>query len=129
MMQLTKDQTKRVVEVALSYLDHPYIPRKFECVDFVRAVYANIGIIMPKFASYSPPVAFNVEIQVVSDLPIGHPIFLRDKHDPRKRAWTHIGIIFSKNECIHCSLFWGRKVVISSFEEIFERYEFAPSTT
>ena len=51
-------------------------------------------------------------------------IFLKDRNDPRKeRVWTHVAIILTKETCIHCSLFFGNKVVISSFKDMYAKYD------
>ena len=126
-MQLTTVQCEQVVEIALTYLNQPY-RKGFRCVEFVREVYCQIGIHLPILQSWAPPQGFNIFKEQLIDPPAGHVMFLRDRDDPRKeRSWTHVVILISKLNCIHCSLFSGEKVVISTLEEIYKRYDFAES--
>jgi hypothetical protein len=118
---------KIIIDTATSYLNHPY-SKEFDCVKFVRKVYQTSGIIIPKLDPSPPPLEFNIQKEQLKNPPIGHIMFLKDREDPRKhRAWTHIVIINSKKSCIHCSLFFGRKVVITPLEEIFKKYDFVES--
>jgi GTPase len=123
-LELTQNQIEEVVKTAVSYLNHPYDSRKFDCVNFVRAVYRKIGIEIPPLKSCAPPACLNISIKQVNDPPIGRMMFLKDRNDPRKeRVWTHIVIILTKETYIHCSLFFGRKVTISSFNDMYSKYD------
>ncbi|MBI2278937.1 MAG: C40 family peptidase [Candidatus Brennerbacteria bacterium] len=123
-MELTKDQAKEVIETALSYVGHPYDSKEFNCVGFVRTVYRTIGIKISPLKSCAPPAELNLSAEQAKDLPVGHLMFLKDRDDPRKeRSWTHVVIILTKETCIHCSLFFGRKVTISSFAEMYCKYD------
>jgi hypothetical protein len=87
-------------------------------------VYQKIGIEIPLLKSCAPSDKLSISIKQIKNPPIGHPILLKDRDDPRKeRAWTHVAIILTKGTCIHCSLFFGRRVTISSFNEIFKKYD------
>lgn len=126
-MQLTSDQVSKITKSALSYLDRPYF-KDWRCVDFVRAVYQNAGINIPLLMDYAPPPEFNISSEQLNEPPTGYLMFLRDRNDPRKsRVWTHVVIVLTPATCIHCSIFYGNKVVISSFDDIFLRYDFAES--
>lgn len=125
-MRLTLTQSEKVVSVALSYLGRSR-QKIFCCADFVRAVYRSIGIEIPLLASSAPPSEFNIKAEDLQNPPIGHLMFLRDRKDRRSRAWTHVAILLPHGRCIHCSYFFGRKVTISTLDEIFECYDFAPS--
>jgi len=129
-MILGKISSDKIIEVALSYLDHPWSRTEFNCVTFVREVYARVGIEIPKLRHDCIPSEFNITKDQFENPPAGHLIFLLDPNDPRKeRAWTHLVISLGDQKCIHCSLFFGRKVVISTIEEIRKKYLFAESKT
>ena len=126
-MNLAINQVQKITEIAQSYIGKPYLPNQFECADFVREVYKRIGIEVPLLAKSAPPVEFNITTEQLAEPPIGHLMFLKNPKDRRQRSWTHVVIILSRKTCIHCSFFFGKKVVVSTFEEIFQRYEFAES--
>ena len=128
-MIVTETQTKKIISVALSYLGHKY-EHGFDCIGFVRNVYKHAGIDIPLISGTTfPPEEFNIMEDQLSNPPIGHLIFLKDRYDPRKeRVWTHVVLTLSENECIHSSIFYGEKVSISNLQEIMEkRYDFVPS--
>ena len=128
-MHLCETDSAKILSVATSYLGHPY-SLEFDCIKFVRTVYKEIGIIIPKLYSYAPPREFNIIREQLLSPPIGHLMFLKDPKDPRKhRDWTHVVIIGVENTCIHCSIFFGEKVVITPLAEIFKTYDFAESIT
>ncbi|HEY0220630.1 MAG TPA: NlpC/P60 family protein [Candidatus Paceibacterota bacterium] len=124
-MNLTDEQVRTIVREAKSYLGHKYRPG-FKCIDYVRKVYQTAGINIGILGPNSPPAELNIEKEKLQSPPTGSLIFLRNKTEKRERAWSHLVIVLSNDECIHCSLFIG-EVVTSSFEEIFRKYEFAPS--
>lgn len=128
-MELTPAQITKILDAAWSLLGRPYAD-DFQCVDFVRAVYASADITIPRLTSGSPPEDFNIRKADLRNPPAGYIMFLKDRCDPRKeRLWTHLVIILPLRTCIHCSLFYGEKVVITPLAEIFERYDFAESKT
>ncbi len=128
-MKLTTEQVDVVLQIATSYIGHPY-GKGFRCVDFVRNVYGHVGIKIPKLTSRVPPVEYNITKKQLRDPPVGYLIFLKDRGDPRKyRAWTHVVIVMPDHCCIHCSLFFGKKVVISSLSDMYKKYDFAKSDT
>ncbi|MEI8339182.1 MAG: NlpC/P60 family protein [bacterium] len=125
-MNLTQKQREIIVQVALSHLDRPFSAR-FDCITFARCVYGAAGVEIPLLKSTLPPPDLNITKEELEIGPVsGSLIFLRDRYDPRKhRAWTHVVIALSDGMCIHCSLFYGRKVVISNLEQIMkDRYDF-----
>jgi len=100
----------------------------FKCIDFVRIVYRAVGITIPRLGPWCPPSDFNIGEEELADPPVGHLMFLKDRTDPRtESAWTHTVIIVPGRKCVHCSLFLGEKVVITPLEELWQRYDFAPS--
>jgi len=128
-VKLTTNQIETILQTAISYIGHPY-SAEFCCVDFVRKVYDSVGIKIPKLRSYSPPAEFNIKKEDLAHPPVGHLMFLKDRSDPRQdRAWTHVVIIMPDLLCIHCSLFFGEKVVISPLLDIFKKYDFVDSNT
>jgi len=129
-VELSKEQVATILRVASLYVDYPY-KKNFQCVDFVRRVYGCTGIKVPILkADTPPPREFNITKEQLKEPPPGHILFLKDRSDPRKnRKWTHVVIIMPGHRCIHCSLFLGRQVAISSLYEMFKRYDFAASNT
>lgn len=126
MMYLSEEVRRKIIETALTFLGQPYSP-SFNCIDFVREVYARVGIQIPKISPQITPRRCNILREDLKDPPFGHIIFLRDLQDDRPRSWTHVGILLPEKKCIHCSLFFGQKVVISALDELFKRYHFAES--
>ena len=123
-MKLTQEQVEIIISESISHIGRPY-SNDFDCVKFIRIVYEKAGIEIPLLKSHLPPKELNISKEQITNPPVGHLMFLKDPCDPRKhRSWTHIVIILTKQSCVHCSLFFGRKVVISTFREIFERYNF-----
>jgi hypothetical protein len=125
-MELTDRQRELIIQVALSYLEHPF-SGKFDCIAFARCVYGAAGVEIPLLKSILPPANLNITREELETGPLsGSLIFLKDRNDPRKhRAWTHVVIALRDGMCVHCSLFYGRKVVISNLEQIMkDRYDF-----
>ena len=127
-MNLPHSTSKRVVETALSFLGLPY-SENFRCLDFVRTVFRQMNMNIPILhPNLSPPSDWNISETDINNPPPGHIMFLIDPNDSRKeRAWTHAVIIVNPKDCIHCSIFFGREVIISPLDKIFEKYKFAPS--
>lgn len=126
-MELNTEERAVVVSTALSYLGRPY-NRKFQCIDFAREVYRTVGIEIPKLSGDRPvPQDINIRHDDLVNPPIGHMLFLRRKGTRSTRLWTHAVIILPGSNCIHCSHFFGGKVVISSMGEILAFYDYVPS--
>ena len=126
-MNLSQEQRESIIKISIGYLRRER-EVGFSCVDFVRLVYRQIGIdiplLMPKLP---PPSEINIKREDLGFLPLGEIIFLRDRSDGRPRPWTHVGIVYSPFEIIHCSLFFGGCVVITPIQLIWERYDFVES--
>ena len=128
-MKLTIEQRDCVVKTALLYINTPR-SSKFRCVDFVREVYGKIGIIISPIPPDNVPKDLSVRRDELSNPPHGYLMFLKDRNDSgkRKRVWSHVVIVLPNNNCIHCSFFFGKKVVVSSLHDLFQkRYDFAES--
>lgn len=104
-----------IERIALKYLGRAYESR-FRCLDFVRAVYAEMGMTIP-------PVRLNVKPVDLTNPPVGHVLFLRHKQAARKEGYTHVAIIISGHRCIHNSYYFGKKVVITPLDELLACYE------
>ena len=116
-MELAEEQGKQIEEVALSYLGREY-RIDFNCRDFVEMVYSQVGMPMPLRR-------LNITREELENPPVGHIIFLRHKGAPRHKVSTHVGIIISGKRCIHNSYYFGKQVVVTSFEELFKVYDLA----
>lgn len=126
-MKLTSQQRKKIVGSALAKLNKPRT-NEYDCVDFVREVYASVRITVPfpLIGKMNPPAGFNITEEKLLHPIEGEIIFLRRKNDKRDRIWTHLVITLSGKRVIHCSQFLGNKVTISTLEEILENYDFVP---
>jgi cell wall-associated NlpC family hydrolase len=123
-MILTKKKREIIVQTAKKYLDIPY-SKTFDCIAFVREVYRAVGIEIPPLTAHTIPAALMLSNEDLKKHCVGHLLFLKDRADPRtERTWTHVVIILENNHCIHNSIFYGRKVVITALEEIRKRYEY-----
>lgn len=126
-MNLLQSQRELVVKIAQGYLGKKR-RNDFKCIDFVRMVYRGIDIVVPQISpSLFPPKEFNIAKEDLDKPPLGGVIFLRDRGDRRLRTWTHVGIIYSPTEIIHCSLYFGGCVVITPIQSVWERYDFVES--
>ena len=125
-MVLTKDISDRIIIIAHSYLDRPFDYEKFNCVHFVREVFCSIRINLPLLErSGHPPEEFHLSIDEFKLMPIGHSVFFRRKATASNRIWTHVAIIASSNELIHCTRRFGGKVVVTRIDEFLEVYALA----
>lgn len=59
-------------------------------------------------------------------MPVGHTVFLRRKLSEKPKVWTHVVIVYSPTEVIHCSRHFGRQVTITPIGEILATYAVAP---
>lgn len=114
-MEFTDEIGKAVEDVALIYLGTPYTDT-FNCLDFVRAVYKRVGLT-------TPPSNLNVIHDQLSSPPIGYVIFLRHKQATAERKVTHVGIVISGRRVVHCSFYFGRRVVITDLDELLKMYD------
>jgi cell wall-associated NlpC family hydrolase len=114
-MEFTDYAGRTIEKIALTYRDVPYT-NTFNCLDFVRAVYARAGLT-------APPSKLNIVHEQLADPPVGYVIFLRHKQASAERKATHVGIIISSRRVIHCSFYFGKKVVITDIDELLKTYD------
>ncbi len=107
-----------VVATALQYLGRAYT-KSFTCIDFLREVYLAHGWSVP-------PPTLNVCIdQLFDNPPVGYALYLRLKTSGHTEGWTHVAIIVSAEECIHCSYFFGKRVVLTPTADLLALYDVA----
>ena len=126
-MYLSDSEVEKVIVIAKSYIGRKREPG-FKCVEFVCQVYEEAGITVPRLIPTEfPPQDFCLTKDELTDPPAGRPLFLYNKNDWRPRKWTHLVITLPNHEVVHCSYFFGKKVVITSLEKILEKYDFVES--
>jgi cell wall-associated NlpC family hydrolase len=126
-MIITESVSDLIVTVAFRYLDCPFDYEKFNCVHYVREVYSLAGIKLPLLDRAGfPPNDFHLSEEEFALMPRGHSVFFRRKASIAHRVWTHVAIIVSKDELIHCSRSFGKKVATTSKAEFMEIYNLAP---
>ena len=122
-MILLTHESDHIIRVGKSYLGQPFDYTHFNCVHFVRKVYSTIGIELPLLSrSMQPPNEFHLSRAELMAMPIGHTIFLKRRASVSDRLWTHVAIIFSPSELIHCTRHFEGGVVITPATEFFEAY-------
>ena len=125
-MVLSEVLARQIVNSACRYVHTRYDWNNFNCVHFVREVYANVGISLPKLKKeLLPPDKFHLSAEEFDAMPIGHSVFFKRILNPLPRSWTHIAIIISSTEFIHCSRRLGM-VAITPRVEFLETYAFVP---
>ena len=126
-MILTPDLRQSIIATARSYIGTPKSPA-FNCVDFVRKVLATNGIVLPLINPYTqPPIEWGIKDLSLCNDAFGEIIFLKRILSQSDRPWTHVALVVSQSECIHCSSYFGRQVSKTSFEDLFTVYRFVPS--
>lgn len=107
----------KIITTARRYLGSPY-QDDFTCLDFVRTVYAKHGFTVP-------PIELNLQAKDLENPPIGFVLYLRRRGYSGDRRWTHVTIVVSATECIHCSHYFGDKVVITPLKDVLSFYDIA----
>lgn len=126
-MVLSKTVSDLIVTTAYQYLGHPYDLKTFDCVRFVVSVYRDVGIEIPRFGSRGlPPSDFHLSAEEFQKKPRGHTVFFKRKANTSDRLWTHMVIIVSPDELIHCSSRFGQKVVVTPWADLLELYSLSP---
>ncbi|MDD5165257.1 MAG: hypothetical protein PHG25_01840 [Candidatus Pacebacteria bacterium] len=125
-MILSPSLSNSIVTIAHNYLGKPFDWHTFHCVHFVIEVYREAGIEMPAFtdAGY-PPTDFHLSPEEFNLMPVGHSVFFKRRANTSNLIWTHMAIIASPNELIHCSRFFGCKVTVTSKIDFLEIYALA----
>ena len=116
MKNLTLFQRIRIVIIALLFLG---IERRnnFKCSQYVYLVYRLAHI--PVWSRFK-----NITSEQKNNPPFGEAIFLLEKGIKGKR-WSHVVIALPFGFVIHLSYYWGKKVVITHLQKIWERYDLA----
>ena len=104
-------------EAYLQRLGRPY-SEAYKCLTFVRDVYGAVGLTLP-------PIVMNVRREQLENPPVGFVLYLRrkSKRSATSTRFTHAGIIIPERSLIHCSYYFGKKVVISDLDEVLEIYD------
>lgn len=122
-MKLSKKQIRIILREAEKLLGKNRKP-DFTCVDFVREVYLKADIKLPLINPDKIPALFpNLSQSEIDGDALGKILFLKKKTTDKARVWTHVGIIFSENELVHCSKMFGNQVCTTPIQEVLEHYE------
>ena len=122
-MIIPKNLSHIIVNISISYLDTPFDLERFNCVHFVRKVYKTVGVTLPLLCGHDfPPKEFHLTEQEFNLMPVGHSVFFRRKLSPSNRVWTHVAIIISDSQLIHCTRHCGMGVVCTEKKEFLEIY-------
>ena len=128
-MNISSNCSKEIIQSAEKYFGQPYVRATFNCAHFVANTYSDVGIIMPKFhARMYPPHEFNLTQEEFERMPVGHSMFMKRKTSVSDRIWTHVAIVYSSNEIIHCSHHFGDKVSITLKSEFIRVYGLVPKS-
>jgi hypothetical protein len=127
-MNITKEKSQHIIRTAEKYLEKPFDYWVYNCVHFIIDVYENNGIILPNIERYGyPPIGYHVIGEQFNSMPIGQSVFFKRKANTSNRIWTHVAIIYSNNELIHCSRHFGNKVVTTPKDQFLDIYALAPT--
>lgn len=125
-MVLSENVSSQIVTSAKRFIDRAYDGRNFNCVHFVREVYAEVGIVLPMINPHGyPPNNFHLSEIEFAMMPMGHCVFFKKIISRLPRIWTHVAIVASSDSLIHCSWRAG-KVVITSQTEFLDVYKLSP---
>jgi hypothetical protein len=126
-MILSISMSDRIITNAYHCIEESFDYEKFNCVHFVREVYFSVGIELPLLDRTGfPPEDFHLSKEEFALMPKGHSVFFRRKASISDRIWTHIALIASSDEIIHCSRSFGKKVSVTSVAEFMKIYDLAP---
>jgi cell wall-associated NlpC family hydrolase len=126
-MILSVVMARRIVTTSLNYVGTPYSWEEFNCVHFIRKVYGDVGIVFPRLVKeMDPPVDFHLSEKEFEGMPLGQSVFFKRKESQLARSWTHIAIIISPTELVHCARRLER-VVVTPREEFLETYALSPT--
>lgn len=123
-MKLTFGEKSVIIKAAVERLGKQR-DSNYCCVGFVREVYGIANIYVGLLWGMENPVELNIHPSLKANPPVGHLMFLRWKKARNERVWTHVVIVFPFDRVIHCSEFWGNKVVVTPMEKIWKTYTLA----
>jgi hypothetical protein len=119
--------SNRVVTFASNYIGRAYNWYTFNCIHFVESVYREVGITIPRLDHKGfPPKDLHLSVEEFAMMPIGHTVFFKRKANLSGQFWTHLAIIFSSTELIHCSWYFGGKVTVTKKINFMEIYDLTP---
>ncbi len=126
-MILTARLAEAVVTTSKRHLGREFVYEKFNCVHFIRSVYEEVGIALPLLDRFGyPPSSFHLSDTELVTMPLGHSLFLKRRLSQVRRFWTHVALIVSAGEVIHCSRHFGKMVTITPIDKLWEIYALAP---
>lgn len=126
-MILSTETANQIVSISQNYIGRAFDLSSFNCVHFVREVYAQVGIILPLLDPYIfPPREFHLSEGEFSSMPIGHSVFFKRKLSRSTRPWSHVAIIVSTDTVIHCTRNIGTGVVYTLKSIFLETYDLSP---
>jgi cell wall-associated NlpC family hydrolase len=126
-MNLSKEISDHVIRIALNYVGRDFDFAAFNCVHFVREVYAQAGIVLPPLVRYDfPPREFHLSEEEFLLMPVGRCVFFKRKNSRLDRQWTHVAIIVSEDALIHCTRNIGEGVTLTSKSDFLDVYSLTP---
>ncbi len=113
-----------VVRTAYRYRGRPYVfgatgPRYFDCSGFVRYVFRQHGIYLPRTAAAQSRVGTTIS---KGKLVVGDLVFFKNTY---KRGISHVGIYVGNNRIIHA--FPRKGVTVDSLSNAYLRAKYALS--
>ena len=128
-MNLSPELARNIIEIASSYISRPFDYEQFNCVHFVREVYSKVDIELPLLVRGEyPPQEFHLSINEFEMMPIGHCVFFKRRTSVTERVWTHVAMVYSSSELIHCARRFGGKVVVTPKAEFLDVYILTPQS-
>ena len=123
-MDLSKTLSELIVSRAQEYSGRPFDWDTFNCVHFVRSVYADVGITFPILKRYElPPEEFHLSSEKFAEMPLGHSVFFKRKDKMTKRYWSHVALVVAPDALMHCTRHLGSGVVLTPKSIFLEVYE------
>ena len=125
-MILSEALSRQIIAVTQKYVGRFFDWDTFNCVHFVREVYREVGIELPRLVRGKlPPQDFHLSKERFESMPLGHSVFFRRRTSISDRSWTHVAIIAGRDQLVHCTRHLGNGVSISSTLEFLNVYELA----
>ena len=126
-MILSGIMSRRVIRAAYAYSGTRYDYKTFDCVHFILRTYEDAGLPIPWFGPIGyPPPNLHLSAEEFERMPLGSTVFLKRKASTSARIWTHMAIIVSDHELIHCSRHFGGHVTVTPKNEFMGIYALAP---